>query len=87
MNDFQILKALTQEKTPPFPSHSNDELNIMRDMLENLCQRCWASDPARRPKMRVIVGDLRPETMFLQGVQSPVTLKHYDDVSKFETTS
>ena len=87
MNDFQILKALIQEQTPSFPSRLDDEPNVMQDMLEKLCQRCWASDPAHRPKMCIIVGDLRPEAMFLQGVQDLVQFEHSDDISKLETAS
>ena len=70
MNDYQVLLAIIQGETPSFPPRSKNELNMIRDMLEKLCRRCWASNPAHRPTMHDIIGDLRPETWFLQEDQS-----------------
>ena len=53
-------------------------------MLEQMCRRCWKSELVLRPTMHDIVGDLRPETWFLQNTQSSKQLVHDDEISDLE---
>ena len=82
----RVSQAVTKHKTPSFPTQRNDELTIVQDMLVSLCQQCWATRPALRPRMHVVVGDLRPEALLLQGLQDSMQLVR-SDVSNLETAS
>ena len=85
MNDFQVLQAITRGKTPSFPPLSKDSPETMRRMLEKLCRRCWAKDPAQRPTMKDIVSGPKPEALFLREDESLVRLVENEDNSKSGT--
>ena len=65
-NEVLVMHAVTHGEIPSFPSRSNNTPDMIRDMLEKICRRCWTSSPGLRPTMRDIVDDLRPETWFLR---------------------
>ena len=65
-SELQILQAIIQGTTPPFPTRPDIATGSMQDILEKICQRCWTADPARRPTMRDIISDLRHESLLLQ---------------------
>ena len=74
LNDFQVLQAVTQGKTPPVTPHPKNAPNTMRTTLERICRQCWASNSTRRPTMRNIVGYLRPEIWLLHEEQGSKSL-------------
>ena len=80
LSDFQVMLAVTQGEVPLFPPRPDNEPSTIRDMFEKTCRRCWTNDPALRPAMRDIVGDLRPETWFLQEDESLERPIHIDEI-------
>ena len=79
-NEIQVFQAVTRREVPSFPPQPGNEISTIRDMLEKICRQCWISDPAFRPTMHDIVGDLDTLAPSVQEDQSPKDLVH-DEIS------
>ena len=81
-SEIQVFHAVTRGEVPSFSSQSENETSTIRNMLEEICCRCWTNDPALRPTMNDIVRDLRPETWFLQEDQNPKYISEISDLGR-----
>ena len=76
------MQAVTRGEVPSFPPQS--EPNMIRDILEKTCRRCWTSDPNLRPTISDIVGDLTAEIRSFQDKDSPEHLIYNVEISNLE---
>ena len=83
LRDFQVIQAITQGKTPSFPSRPESSIDVVQESLKDVCRRCWTNNPTLRPRMQDIVSDLRPGRLFLCKHQSSAQLQN----TETETTS
>ena len=83
LTDYQIILAIIQGETPSFSSQTESTARMEQDVLEDICRRCWANDPARRPAMQDIISDLQLGT----SVPDECTLTIHFETLKLEAPS